>query len=48
VRVKKSDPSGTTLYLGAVEVLITGTTQVTTGYYAFGEAMVAVRTAACG
>ena len=30
VRVKKVDPSGTTLYLGAVEVLITGTTQVTT------------------
>jgi RHS repeat-associated protein len=45
-RVKKSDPSGTTYYLGAVEVLITGTTQVTTSYYAFGGAMVAMRTTA--
>jgi RHS repeat-associated protein len=45
VRVKKADPSGTTYYLGTVEVLITGTTQVTTSYYAFGGAMVAMRTA---
>ena len=45
VRVKKSDPSGTTYYLGTIEVLITGTTQVTTSYYAFGGAMVAMRTA---
>ncbi len=45
VRVKKVDPSGTTLYLGAVEVLITGTTQLTTSYYAFGGSMVAMRTA---
>lgn len=46
LRVKKTDPSGTTLYLGTVEVLITGTTQVTTSYYAFGGAMVAMRTTA--
>jgi RHS repeat-associated protein len=46
VRAKKVDPSGTTLYLGVVEVLITGTTQVTTSYYAFGGAIVAMRTAA--
>ena len=41
-----ADPSGTTYYLGVVEVLITGTTQVTTSYYAFGGAMVAMRTTA--
>ncbi|MEO6062344.1 MAG: RHS repeat-associated core domain-containing protein, partial [Thermoflexales bacterium] len=46
VRVKKVDPSGTTYYLGAVEVLITGTTQLTTSYYAFGGAMVAMRATA--
>ncbi|MEO7703750.1 MAG: RHS repeat-associated core domain-containing protein, partial [Thermoflexales bacterium] len=46
VRVRKTDPSGTTYYLGAVEVLITGTTQLTTSYYAFGRAMVAMRTTA--
>jgi RHS repeat-associated protein len=46
VRVKKSDPSGVTYYLGAVEVLITGTTLLTTSYYAFGGAMVAMRTTA--
>ena len=46
VRVKKADPSGTTYYLGTIEVLITGTTQVTTSYYAFGGVMVAMRTAA--
>jgi hypothetical protein len=45
-RVKKSDPSGTTYYVGMVEVLVTGTTQVTTSYYAFGRAMVAMRTTA--
>jgi len=43
VRVKKTDPSGATYYLGTVEVLITGTTQVTTSYYAFGGARVAMR-----
>ena len=46
VRVKKTDPSGATYYLGTVEVLITGTTQLTTSYYAFGGAMVAMRTTA--
>jgi len=48
VRVKKVDPSGTTLYVGAVEVLITGTAQVTTSYYAFGGSRVAMRSAAGG
>jgi len=48
VRVRKTDPSGTTLYVGDIEVLITGTTQVTTSYYAFGGAMVAMRSAAGG
>ena len=43
VRVKKTDPSGATYYLGMVEVLITGTTQVTTSYYTFGGARVAMR-----
>ena len=38
--------AGSGQVLGAVDVLIIGTTQLTTSYYAFGGAMVAMRTAA--